>query len=113
MRWIRFIGKLNEVLTNVGVDLLVFEAARNSRFGNATRVAGGFQSQVERWCAENKIEYRAYGPSEIKKHATGNGRASKEEMIDAAERKFKRVIESDNEADALMLLDLAKADYGA
>jgi len=110
MRLLRLHGKLDEIKRTVGVDLLVFEAARALRFGNATRVAGEIGGAVKLWCEQNKVNCRGYSPPEIKKHATGKGNADKVAMLDAARAKWPTV-EDDNEADALWLLDLATKEY--
>lgn len=113
MRLIRFRGKLNEIYKDVGVDLLVFESARDSKGKRqgALVVQSEIQGVIKSWCEDHKVDYRGYSPKEVKKHATGNGNASKEAMVDAAEAKWKRVIEDDNEADALWILDLAQSTY--
>jgi Holliday junction resolvasome RuvABC endonuclease subunit len=89
------------------------EVARNSKFGNAVKIAGQIQGVIEVWCSDSKIEYRGYSPKEIKKHATGNGNADKDAMVAAAEKKWPKVkIVDNNHADALWLLDLASSEYG-
>lgn len=108
MRLIRFRGKLNEIKDNVGIDVIVFEAARNAKASmqGALVTQAELQGVLKTWCDDNDIDYRGYSPSEIKKHATGKGNASKEAMVEAAKQKFKKPIKDDNEADALWILDL-------
>ena len=48
----------------------------------------------------------AFSATEIKKHATGKGNASKPMMIEAARNKLGYTGADDNEADALWILDL-------
>jgi len=113
MRWFRLQGKLNQIKQSTGVDLVVYEASRNLRHGAAIRVHEGLKSTIELWCTNNECEYRGYSPGEVKKHATGKGNASKEDMVRAAQRKWPSlIIIDDNHADALLLLDLAKDDLG-
>lgn len=112
MRLIRFEGKLTEIRESVGVQLVVFEAARNCapNMQGALVVQSEIQGVLKVWCEKNKIEYRGYSPAEIKKHATGKGNANKKAMISAAKIKFGSSIvddDDDNQADALWLLDLA------
>lgn len=109
MRLIRFRSKLFEVAM-AGVDLVVFEAARHAapKMQGALVVQTELQSVVKVWCEDNRIEYRGYSPSELKKHATGKGNANKDDMMRAAQAKWPaKMIRDDNEADALWLLDLA------
>lgn len=113
MRLIRLRGKLNEIRETLGVDLVVFESARNAKFAGTVRVLGEILGLVSVWCADNAIEHRGYSPMEIKKFATGKGNASKEQMVDAYERIVKRPVEdSENDmVDAWWLLQLAKKEY--
>lgn len=111
MRLIRLRGKLCDIRENVGVDLVVFEASRSLQHGNAVRVAAALQGTIEVWCCDNRVEYRGYSPSEIKKHATGKGNSGKEMMMAAAAKRWPDVkLIDDNHADALLLLELASAE---
>lgn len=112
MRLIRLRAKLDDVHKLVGIDLLVFEASRNMKYGQAVKIAAQLQGVIELWCTDNQIEYAAFSPAQIKKHATGKGNADKQAMIAAAKKKWiDREITDDNEADALWLLDLATSEY--
>ena len=114
MRLIRLRGKLDEIKRTVGVDILVYEANRYSgagKRGNAQVVQSEIQGVIKVWGEDNKVDYRAYSSKEVKKHATGNGNAGKDAMKDAAVTRFKRVIEDDNECDALWILDFAKKEF--
>lgn len=116
MRFIRLVGKLNDILRAVGVDVLVYEAARHAgmKMIGALVVQAELQGVIVHWCEENKLEYRGYSPSEIKKHATGSGNANKELMLRSAIHRWPdKDIPDDNTADALWLLDLATHQYGA
>lgn len=107
-RLIRLRGKLNEIYNSCGVDVLVFEAARNAGGAGALVVQSEIQGVIKLWCTDLGIEYRGYSPSEIKRHATGKGTANKQAMLEAARAKWPHVkIERDDQADALWLLDLA------
>jgi Holliday junction resolvasome RuvABC endonuclease subunit len=115
MRLIRFRSKLDLLLNSTGIDLVVFESARNVFHQGALVVQSELQGVLKLWCEDkkllgHKLEYRGYSPSEIKKHATGKGNANKEAMIAAAKVKWPNVGD-DNEADALHLLDLARSEY--
>lgn len=115
MRLIRLDSKLNEIRDSLGVDLLVFEAARGGMPGRlgALVVSAEIQGHVKFWCEQNKINFRGYSPTEIKKHATGKGNSGKPLMMEKAEAKWPAVtILDDNHADALWLLDLAMQEYG-
>ena len=111
MRLVRLRSYLEKIKNDAGVDLLVFEASRNLRHGNAVKVAAQLQAVVELFCYDNKVLYKGYSPKVIKKFATGNGNANKEKMLEAAKEKWPNIrLVSDDHADALWLLTLAKED---
>lgn len=111
MRLIRLSSKLNEILS-MGIDLVVFEAARHAapKMQGALVIQAQMQGVIVHWCENNKKQYRGFSPSEIKKHATGKGNASKDIMMASAALKWPQM-RDDDEADALWLLDLAKSMY--
>ena len=112
MRLIRLRKSLADIHEKHGIDLLVFEAGRSSKFGRAINIAGQLQGTIEVWCIDNNVEYRGYSPKELKKFACNNGNASKEAMVAAAEKKYPKLkIVDDNHADALHLLDLATSEH--
>lgn len=114
MRLIRLRGKLNEVMANAGVTLCVYEAARNAapKMQGALVVGAMLQSVITVWCEDNKIEYRGFSPSEIKKYATGKGNAGKEDMLSAAITRWPQIEFADhNHADAQWMLALAQEIY--
>lgn len=112
MRLVRLQSKLNEI-KSLGLDLLVFEAARSLQHGDAIRVAAEIQGVLKIWCENNKVQYRAYSPAEIKKHATGKGNVGKESMALAAKHRWPMMdFVDDNHIDAVWLLDLAAQEYG-
>lgn len=57
-----------------------------SRVATASEVLGGMKVTVATWAEENNLVSNGYAISTIKKYATGNGKASKEEMIIAANK---------------------------
>lgn len=59
-----------------------------SRVATASEVLGGMKVTVATWAEENNLVSNGYAISTIKKYATGNGKASKEEMIIAANKAF-------------------------
>ncbi len=115
MRLIRLKAKLKEIHKLYPIDLLVFETPvcypkRIAAFSVQIEI----QAVIKIFCEENGIDYKGYSPTEIKKHATGKGKASKENMVDAAEIRFQCMLQDDqhDQADAMWLLDLAQKDLG-
>lgn len=114
MRLIRLDSKLDEIHSS-GLNLVVFEAARGGMPGRlgALVVSSEIQGHIKFWCEKNDVEFRAYSPTEVKKHATGKGNAGKPLMVEKAQEKWPDVnIIDDNQADALWILDLAQSEYG-
>jgi len=108
MRLFRFNNWLKEQYSKYNFKIIVIENTVQQRgFGGkraGAHVQAEMQGIVKLFCEENKIDYKGFYPTSIKAHAVG-GRAKKEEMIRAAQKKWKRVFESDDEADACWLLD--------
>lgn len=108
MRLIRFKAKLREICELEKISLIVFEQlATYGKFPNF--VGAEMQGVLKLFCTENNIEFKSYPPTVIKKFGTGKGNAKKEAMIEAA-KKFNSEVESDDEADAIILFQLAKQD---
>jgi Holliday junction resolvasome RuvABC endonuclease subunit len=115
MRLLRLRGKLDEIKRTVGVDVLVYEAARNAapKMQGALVIQATLQGVIQLWCVDNSVDYRGYSPTELKKHATGKGNAPKQAMIDYAKAKWADASDDDNECDARWLLDLALSELPA
>lgn len=102
MRYLRFTRWLDE-MRGVGVTEIHFEEVRRHIGTTAAHVYGGFLAHLTAWCEMHSIPYSGVPVKTIKKHATGNGNASKDRMILAARALGHDPID-DNEADALALL---------
>lgn len=123
MRYVKFITWLDFMFicdNKVEYDLIIYEQAHH-RGGPATEIAYGFVTHLQAWCAKYKVEHTNCHTATLKKFATGNGRASKEDMIKRAnelviEKGFdvnhNHEIKDDNEADAICLLAYAEQQYG-
>lgn len=106
MRYLRFRHQLAELLP--GVDLVVYEEVRRHLGTDAAHVYGGLVAVLTEECERREIPYEAVPVGTIKRHATGKGNADKAAMVEAACRRWPgEQITSDDEADALWLLDLA------
>ena len=73
--------------------------------GHANELFHNMTGVLMQWCEHHGIEYDKINVSSIKRHATGSGKASKEDMKKAANDLGFTVID-DNEADAIHLLRL-------
>ena len=107
MRFLRFKRWLTDIKQcNDGIDQVVFEEVRRHVGVDAAHAYGGFMGQLTAWCEHHQIPYQGIPVGTIKKHATGKGNASKDEMV-ASVRARGHAPADDNEADAIALLYLA------
>jgi Holliday junction resolvasome RuvABC endonuclease subunit len=107
MRYLRFKRWLTEIKQSVeSIDAVYFEEVRRHVGVDAAHAYGGFLATLTAWCEHHQVPYQGVPVGTIKKHATGKGNASKDEMIAAIiKRGFSPA--DDNEADALALLHWA------
>ena len=104
MRFLRFKRWLTELKASAdGIDALYFEEVRRHVSTDAAHAYGGFLATLTAWCEHHQIPYQGVPVGTIKKHASGKGNASKDEVI-AAVRARGHAPTDDNEADALALL---------
>lgn len=107
MRYLRFKHWLTEVKqTSDGIEAVYFEEVRRHLGVDSAHAYGGFMAHLTAWCEHHQIPYQGVPVGTIKKHATGKGNASKDEMI-AAMKALGHSPTDDNEADALALLHYA------
>lgn len=90
------------------IHQIVYEAVRRHNGTIAGQTYGGFMGTLQLFGDHHKIPYEGVPVGTIKKFATGNGNASKLDMINAMEQKGHKPTD-DNEADALALLYWAMA----
>jgi Holliday junction resolvasome RuvABC endonuclease subunit len=106
MRFLRFKRWLTEINQSCdGIDCLYFEEVRRHAGVDAAHAYGGFLATLAAWCEQHDIPYQGVPVGTIKKHATGKGNASKDEMVASIRARGHKPID-DNEADALALLAL-------
>ena len=101
VRFQRFAHQLPEVLA--GADAVVIERTY-SRGKRTAEILNGLTAMALVQCEDLGVEYAFVDVVTLKKHATGSGCASKEEMVGAAEQELGRVGLSDDEADAYFLV---------
>ncbi len=110
MRYLKFRRWLTELKGTVagthGLGAVYFEEVRRHLGVDAAHVYGGLLATLTAWCEHHQIPYQGVPVGTIKRHITGKGNASKDEVI-AAVRALRHPITDDNEADALALLHWA------
>lgn len=110
IRFLRFNTWLNDMLELIKPHIVVYEMA-HFRGGSATEILVGMTTRIEQFCEEKKIEYSSVHSGTLKRFATGKGNASKEDMRRAAVLKYERMVDNDDEADALHALAWAKKEF--
>jgi len=92
------------------LDLIAYEKVVRHKGTFAAHAYGGFIAILTAFCEREQIDYAAIPVGTIKKHWVDDGHATKAQMMEEAlGRGFK--ITTDNEADALALLDYARKKY--
>ncbi len=108
MRVVRFKSKVREMIGMEGIDLIAYERPAGMHKASIM-VASEMVGVLKDLCIELGVELSCYSASEIKKFATGKGKANKDAMIAAAfELGFSP--QDDNEADAIHLYNLVKKE---
>lgn len=112
VRYVRLRGHLQRLYVAFpDIDLVGYEQPHH-RGGAATEIAGGIVGMIQAFAVDHGVEYVAVHSGTVKRHATGKGNANKPLMLGAARAKWGRDIESDDQADALWLLDYMLCEYG-
>ncbi|MBF0190245.1 MAG: hypothetical protein HQL99_03725 [Magnetococcales bacterium] len=107
MAFLRFKKWLDEVRGFAGsIGYIVFEEVRAHAGVTAAHVYGGFLAHLSAWAEQHEIPYLGVPVGTIKRHATGKGNASKEEVMEAMRRKGHHPAD-DNASDALAILHWA------
>jgi len=106
MKYVRLFEHLTEMERTHGIDLLIWEDATfgaKNQF-NALRAHNEFAGVLLLFAGHHQLKVDTVHPTSLKKFATGNGRATKGDMIRAASERFLVDIRSDDHADALCVL---------
>lgn len=104
-----FRDTLNQIKTAFPqISTVVWERVDFCKFTIAHAVHNQLLAVLMLWVADHSIKYSNYGVQEIKKYATGTGKAKKEDMLQAAIDKWGNTFDGcdDNEIDALWVADL-------
>ena len=108
----RQVVAVHEAVEEVEPSLIVLEGPSFGSQSSSFHMLAGFW-----WLLAHALEKVAPiatpAPATVKKYATGNGRASKDEMVAAAVRGFPQVrIKGNDEADALALAAMGADRFG-
>jgi len=112
IRYFKFIKWLEDRIKEIKPDIIIYEQA-SQRGGSATEILIGFTTHLQSVCYMRHIDHEAIRADTIKIFATGKGKADKDEMIKACVSKIGIIPIDDNHADALWILEFAKANYSS
>ena len=112
MRYLRFERYFLEAL--FGVNLVAYEEVRRHMGVDAAPVYGGIIAVLAKVCEAAKVPYFGLPVATVKRHACKNGAASKEMMVDAANKQYGLALKysQDDEADAIWIAATAESQYG-
>jgi Holliday junction resolvasome RuvABC endonuclease subunit len=105
-KFLRFRGWLRDWLEQEKPDALAYEEVRRWSSGDAAKAYCGLRAVMLMECYIRSIPVEGYAVGTIKKHFTGDGRASKSDMVTEAFKQY-RIVCKDDEADALAVMTLA------
>ena len=105
MRFLRFRKWLTEMVRLVSPNVIAYERSAHFKGVPAAEVCHGFQTVMLELAAQHEIDTAPVQNSSLKKYMTGKGNASKEEMVEAAIKRW-RLDETPthDQADALAVL---------
>ena len=106
VRFVNFIKFLDGLAKDHLFKCIYFEEVRAHAGVDAAHAYGGFLATLTAWAERKCIPYMGVSVGTIKKHATGKGNASKQEVVCAIREKGFNPSD-DNEADAIALLGWA------
>lgn len=96
------------------LDAVIYEKVQfipNRRGGlMAAQAWAGFEAVLTSWCEHMEIPYHSVAVGTLKKHFTGHGNATKEDMVHRARVLGFRPTD-DNEADAIALMEYYEVEH--
>lgn len=102
-RWANFRYELGPLITANDIHAVVHEDVKRHSSALSAKAYYGFLCITEMIAVNHNVNLTGLGVGTVKKHWTGKGRASKDEMVAIARAKGFNVA-NDDEADALAIL---------
>ncbi len=100
MRFLKFTHWLDELLKSVEhIEAIYFEEVRRHLGVDAAHAYGGFLAHLTSWCEQKEIPYEGVPVGTIKRHVTGKGNASKEQVIDSIAQDILKLLGRQNQED--------------
>ena len=98
-----FMVFVDKLIVQHQITKVVYEKVRRHLGADAAHAYGAFEGLAHLLCEKHSIPIDFVEVAQIKKYATGNGRADKNKMIEAAASKLGIVSKNDNEVDAVFI----------
>lgn len=92
---------LDKLILTYSPSVLVYEDVRRHIGTAAAHAYGGYKAVLQMCAWRSGVELHGVGVGTVKKSICGNGRASKQEVIDAVSARFGHEATSSDEADAV------------
>lgn len=101
VRYLKLLSRLDALRESYpGIKVVAYERGHH-RGGHSTEYALGYETHIQSWCARHDLEHYAYHTSKVKQAACDSGRASKEQVLEAARKRWPHfTFETDDQADA-------------
>jgi len=111
-RWLAFYGWLDRLASEHRFATVAYEQAHFR--GASTRSALGYETVLRMFAASERLTLLPCHTGTLKKHATGRGNATKDDMLVAAMEQHPTIkLLDDNHVDALWLLHWAQSNREA
>lgn len=109
-RYLRFLSFLDLCYVKYGVNVVGFENVMPFIHKNvaSSRLYGGWVACVHIFAENRKLAVDSVAVTTLKKLATGSGKASKHDMVEAAVERWKVPIQYDDEADAAWVAEYCR-----
>lgn len=109
VKWLRFEKWLNSMIKDNDIEFVAYERPGGRNTG-AIIHHSKLNGVIEKVCESYNIQYKEYSSTAIKKFATQKGNSNKQLMVETAQLLYDYKGNDDNEADALHLLHMVKAN---
>lgn len=110
MRYLRLRRELVALIRIARPAALAYEEVRRHAGTSAAHVYGGCVAVITSVCEELGVPYQSVPVGVVKRHATGKGNACKDDMMHAADERWRVALDSDDHADALWIADWLAVD---
>ena len=109
IRYLNLLRNLDQIHLKYHAEMIVYEKSYQ-RSQIAGQYFHGFVATLQTWCARESIPTEIVYSNTLKKWATGDGHATKHQMVALGAERFNLPEADDNEIDALWLLEMKRKE---